>query len=309
MSQMLTTPLFSRLIKLTSLLKLKHQPAASLSNFGSRQDRKRFYKNVSVCESFSNAMQTPKLYEINLDKKKLKTPSGKLFQVDNEHLAHMISHEWNSQLDTIKQTTMHLTSLVNTCMDNPNKLTKEGLIANLNDYLQTDTVLYFDSNSIEKLDQLQETKWRPIVDWFNARFNSNLLVQKEIGQLNENVNTVAQNAHKLTGKQNEFEAYLHKNFDLNTMIAFNYMCECLKSVILAVALLERRVESVEEACELANLEQAFQFEKWGKVEWYHDINEQELRSRVSAGLLFVYLSNSSKYLVVRNTHVDAASFV
>ena len=68
--------------------------------------------------------------------------------------------------------------------------------------------------------------------------------------------------------------------------------------MLAVALLERRVESVEEACALANLEQSFQFDKWGKVEWYHDINEQELMSRVSAGLLFIYLSSSSKYLTV-----------
>ena len=99
----------------------------------------------------------------------------------------------------------------------------------------------------------------------------------------------------------KFRAYLERNFDFKTLIAFNYMCECLKSVMLAVALLERRLQSVDEACLLANLEQSFQFDKWGKVEWYHDINEQELVSRVSAGLLFVYLSSSSKFLIVNSS--------
>ena len=61
----------------------------------------------------------------------------------------------------------------------------------------------------------------------------------------------------------KFRSYLERNFDFKTLVAFNYMCECLKSVILAVALLERRVTSVEEACALANLEQSFQFDRWG----------------------------------------------
>ena len=108
----------------------------------------------------------------------------------------------------------------------------------------------------------------------------------------------------------QFQQYLEANFDFANMVALNYMCECLKSVVLAVALLERRVSSVEEACELANLEQAFQFDKWGKVEWYHDVNEQELTSRVSAALLFIYLSKSSKYLIAREaTSLDQARFV
>ena len=156
-------------------------------SIGSRKEPKRFYKEVTVTESFGHeAPNRVKMYEINLDKKKLKTPTGSLFQVDNEHLAHMISHEWLSQTNTIKQTTMHLTSLVNTCTDNPNKLTKESLIANICEYLHTDTLLYFDGGasinvrSDEKLDAMQEMKWRPLVDWFNTRFDTDLPIHKHI---------------------------------------------------------------------------------------------------------------------------------
>lgn len=158
------------------------QPISSSmgAGFGSRKEPKRFYQQVNVCES-SLSDTSLKMYEINLDKKKLKTPSGTLFQVDNEHLAHMIANEWLSQTHTIKQTTMHLTSLVNTSTDNPNKLTKETLIGSLCEYLFTDTLLFFDTDGgDEKLDRIQEEKWRPLVEWFNAKFDMKLSIQKQI---------------------------------------------------------------------------------------------------------------------------------
>lgn len=62
---------------------------------------------------------------------------------------------------------------------------------------------------------------------------------------------------------NSFEKYLNSNFDLNSLIAFNYISESLKSVILTVALLERFVPSVDEACVLTNLEQFHQYDQWG----------------------------------------------
>lgn len=262
-----------------------------------RKEKTRFYKQVSVCESFGSDSKR-KLYEINLDKRKLRTPGGNLFQVDNELLAHMISFEWQSQHESIKQYSMHMTSLTNTCLDNPSKLTKEALLSNINDYLETDTIIYFDTNSLEKLDHLQEAKWRPLVDWFNAKYpDLDIKVKKEIEEPLINYDD------KFSIDKNSFFKYLNKNFDLSTLIAFNYIVECLKSVILTLALLERRIGSVDEACELAMLEQKHQYDQWGKVEWYHDINEVELRSRVSAALLFIYLSNSSKYLVKRNLNV------
>lgn len=54
------------------------------------------------------------LYEINLDRKKLKTPAGKLFTVPNEALAIAVATEWDMQKDTLKFYTMHLVRLSGT---------------------------------------------------------------------------------------------------------------------------------------------------------------------------------------------------
>ena len=47
-------------------------------------------------------------FEINLDKRKLKTPSGKVFRVPNEALALAVATEWNMQEKVIKRHSMHL---------------------------------------------------------------------------------------------------------------------------------------------------------------------------------------------------------
>ncbi len=64
-----------------------------------------------------------------------------------------------------------------------------------------------------------------------------------------------------------FETYLQQNFGLNSMIAFNYIAECLKSVVLTVALLDRFLPDVETTCELSNLEQQHQYDQWGKFKF------------------------------------------
>lgn len=55
------------------------------------------------------------LYEVNLDRRKLKTPSGKLFTVPNEALAIAVATEWDAQKDSIKFYTMHLVQLYRKC--------------------------------------------------------------------------------------------------------------------------------------------------------------------------------------------------
>ena len=50
-------------------------------------------------------------YEINLDKRKLKTPMGNLFRVPTESLAVAVMTEWHAQQDTIKRHSMHMVTL------------------------------------------------------------------------------------------------------------------------------------------------------------------------------------------------------
>lgn len=190
--------------------------------------------------------------------------------MDNELLASMIANEWRSQGSHIKLNTMHLSSLTNTTLDNPNKLAPSDLIRNINEYLSTDTLLYFESAASSSSDsnrllEIQEREWRPLVDWFNAVFVDARL---KINRGGDDDSLIGNSSSE------SFNHYLKSDFTLSTLIAFNYMIECLKSVILSVALLEKRLESVDQCVRLTLLEQSHQWQNWGKVEWYHDIHEQ-----------------------------------
>ncbi|GBO05290.1 hypothetical protein AVEN_144493-1 [Araneus ventricosus] len=64
---------------------------------------KRFYRSVHVSESDGR-------YEISLDKRKLKTPSGTLLQLPNEALAAAVATEWDLQQKIIQRHNMHIVS-------------------------------------------------------------------------------------------------------------------------------------------------------------------------------------------------------
>lgn len=64
------------------------------------------FKNYFKC--FLLFFNVGGLFEINLDRRKLKTPGGKLFTVPNEALAIAVATEWDAQKDMLKFYTMHL---------------------------------------------------------------------------------------------------------------------------------------------------------------------------------------------------------
>jgi len=260
--------------------------ASQLGSSASRKDRKRFYRDVSV-QQVNDAN-----YEITLDGRALRTPGGQRFTLHNTLFAEMVAEEWRAQTDTIKPNTMHLTAIVNTATDNPNKLNRETIVASLKDYLLTDTVLFFDdvNDANAKLNENEERRWTPLVNWFNTRFpDANLTIQRDAVLL-EDITELVINP----SKDCSFSKYMLGSYDFASLIAFTFMSEGLKSVILSTALVEQQLPcGVEEACELANLEQIHQYENWGKVDWYHGVNESELRARVSAALICIKL-NSAK---------------
>ncbi|RXG73053.1 ATP synthase mitochondrial F1 complex assembly factor 2 [Armadillidium vulgare] len=97
--------------------------------------RKRFFKNVTVAG-------TQDTFEINLDHRKLKTPSGNILQ----------------------------TGLSFTIIDNPQHVSKPDIVSNILEYLPTDTLL-FKEGSKEDFLKIQSEEWDPIIDWFNKKFD------------------------------------------------------------------------------------------------------------------------------------------
>ncbi|XP_056638456.1 ATP synthase mitochondrial F1 complex assembly factor 2 [Diorhabda carinulata] len=248
------------------------------SNVGKLQIRnyasppKRFYKNTGI-------LRTENKFEVCLDERRLKTPNGNIFTVESEPLALAVAAEWNAQKDKIIQSSMHLTMLCNSALDNPNNLTKYDVISYIVNYLDTDTILYQSDNE-EELFKLQTQEWDPIIDWFNKLHGLNLkkCIHMDVPAISD------QDKNLLT------KHLLSYNFEC--LFGLMYGVDTLKSVILTLACVEKYIIP-QKAVLLSRLEEEYQTGLWGRVEWAHDLNQQDLQARLSAVILFVYFNSQS----------------
>lgn len=240
---------------------------------------RRFYKRTSILQSNGK-------FEISLDNRKLKTPSGSTFFVESEPLAIAVSNEWMNQKENIERSNMHLTSLCNTVIDNPNKVQKVDMINYMLNFIQTDTVLFHSSDEPRLLD-VQQKEWGTIVEWFNKEFDTQLCPTTgfEVQQVNEET------------KMN-ISRYL-SSYNDDALHGFTYAVDTLKSIVLAFACVKQKLD-VETAVHYSRLEEEFQLGHWGRVEWAHDLSQQELQARLAAAIFFIYC-NSSSYLVKQKT--------
>ncbi|ETN68733.1 ATP12 chaperone protein [Necator americanus] len=76
------------------------------------------------------------------------------------------------------------------------------------------------------------------------------------------------------------------------LTGLQYAVESLKSVLLPYSMVTFKLQA-EEAVHHAMLEQKTQSETWGSVEWAHGMEEEELKTRVAASVLFVYFNSNA----------------
>uniref|UniRef100_A0A1I8BZN0 ATP synthase mitochondrial F1 complex assembly factor 2 n=1 Tax=Meloidogyne hapla TaxID=6305 RepID=A0A1I8BZN0_MELHA len=214
-------------------------------------------------------------FVIKLDNNYLKSPAGNILLIKSEPLALLISNEWNlKNRDGLgNKSSMHFTAL-----DNPHGETCDSVIEKLIGYLNTDTLLYF-SDSQTSLFDVQQKQWLPIIKWINLKLKINLQQATEFFEPPK----ISKNC-----KQNLKQFLSFYNFP--SLCAINYGAESLKSLILTIAAIDNYL-SIEEAVNAANLEQIWQSKIWGSFEWHHNVEQLELRSRISAAILFVYLNS------------------
>ncbi|GAA6101054.1 ATP synthase mitochondrial F1 complex assembly factor 2 [Tachysurus ichikawai] len=236
-------------------------------------ERKKFYQDVRISQGEGGQ------FEINLDRRKLKTPGGKLFTVPNEALAIAVATEWDVQKDTLKFYTMHLTTLCNTALDNPTQRDKDQMISAVLKFLETDTICYRVDDP-PGLVELQKNEWDPVMDWIEKRYNV------VIGSSSNIMGPQIPEKTKETFRQHL------KSYNLWSLTGLEYVISQLKSLILSFGLIDRHL-TVEQAVLLSRLEEEFQIQHWGNVEWAHDYDMYDLRSRTAAGALFVHLSSES----------------
>lgn len=236
-------------------------------------------KNVDVTISREEDDRQP-VYRIKVGESTLKTPGKQILAVPDESLALAIANEWKTELRKKKfnLTNMHLTTLAYTAIDNPFKESNEDIVNSILEYLKFDTIRYRDVEN-EELLRWQSRHWDPLIGWFEHKYDCHLSI--DYGDI-----IGASSLPDITIDT------MHRNlvsYQRWPLVGLNFVTRNLKSLVLTTCLMNRFLP-VDKAVEMARLETRFQIEKWPRVEWEHDLDEQCTNARVAAGTLFYHLT-------------------
>ncbi|XP_072794644.1 ATP synthase mitochondrial F1 complex assembly factor 2 isoform X2 [Vicugna pacos] len=174
---------------------------------------------------------------------------------------------------------MHLTTLCNTALDNPTQRDKDQLIRAAVKFLDTDTICYRVEEP-EALAELQRREWDPVAEWAERRYSV------EIGSSTSILGP------SIPARTREVLASHLASYSMWALQGIEFVVTQLKSIVLTLGLLDRHL-TVEQAVLLSRLEEEYQIQRWGSIEWAHDYERQELRARTAAGTLFVHLCSES----------------
>lgn len=260
----------------TFRFKLLHQIVNKRMSSYLSMHRKRFYREA-------HALPDPEgRYYIQLDGKTIKTPLMNKLHAPTLPLALGICNEWNMQVKTIDTHAMPLTSICNTTIDNPTKISKTDLISALTVFLHTDTICCT-AEGPDSLIERQTEKWTPVREWFAKRYNVTLQASSDLFSLEQDVTTI----EKMNEELNSLNAWQLSG--LQTAV------DGIKSLVLPLAVVEDEI-SVEEAVYLSRLETEFQMEKWGRFDGVHDVDRFNQETSLAAGVLFYQLASTTGIL-------------
>ncbi len=180
---------------------------------------------------------------------------------------------------------MHLTGLANVCIDNPTGVSREALADSVLNYLDTDTLLFFSEDN-EELLQRQEATWKPIIEWFCERHKVQLSPTRSAA--------VTSQPDFGDGAREAVKRYL-VSFCPEALQGFSFGADAVKSVLLMCAVVDKQL-TVEEAVSLGRLELKVQTERWGNVEWAHDLEMHDTTARLAAAAMFMQLNTTAHQL-------------
>lgn len=137
---------------------------------------KRFYKIVTIARALGG-------FEIHLDGKPVKMPSGATLCVPNEALATAVMLEWAGQETDIIPDSMPLTQILITGHDRVGR-ERAAMERAVLGYLDTDLLCYRATLPVETAKRQAET-WNPWLQWFEKKFSVRL-------HTTENLQAIAQ---------------------------------------------------------------------------------------------------------------------
>lgn len=222
---------------------------------------RRFYQSVSVQPTGDEGT-----WHVTLDERKLRTPKGSALDLPTKALADAIAEEWEAQEEHMKPHDMVMTTLGCTAVDLVGKQ-RDETITRMMPYLETDTICFEEDDASASglslpgsgdLLKLQQAEWGPVRAWFEQRFGVKVALAQGISLPAHPEATIA------TVKE-----ALHR-YDNWELTCVEQATTSAKSLITAVALVEKEGATAEDALRWSNLEEFYQIERWGLVEGEHD---------------------------------------
>ncbi|VDK23048.1 unnamed protein product, partial [Taenia asiatica] len=243
---------------------------------------RRFYKNVWVAKgvcTVDDATETG--FEVFLDKSRLRTPGGNVFSVPHEGLALAVANEWESQKEHIERFTLPLTTICSHVIDNPTERSKEVIVNGIMEYADTDTICYRVETPEELLAE-QESQWGTVLDFVESRYHFRPPV------------TTGFSSACIPKESRDFISRYLLSFNRWGLVGFQTCVENLKSLWLTLAVVDGFLTSQRAE------------RRWGSVEWFHEVDEVEVNTRVAAGLLVVLTSHARRSIKQKSAKGAAA---
>ncbi len=203
----------------------------------------RFYDKVEYAEVSGG-------FAVHLDGRPVKTPSGNLLLVPTREAIKILADEWQAQQERIDPLTMPVTRLVNAALDGVAKSMNE-VRGDIVRFAGSDLLCYR-ADSPEKLIELQQKHWNPILDWVQ-------LLLGERFDLAEGVVYQTQPA----GTINAFASQLDTiNHPIVLACLHSVTSQC-GSAIIALAIWKDAIER-DAAWKAAHVDEDWQISQWGE---------------------------------------------
>lgn len=212
-------------------------------------------------------------YQVRLDQRPVKLPSGAPLSVPQLRLATAIAQEWGAAGQTFSPHDLPLTQFVCTAQERVAPQRAE-IIRQLVAYGLNDLLCYR-AGDPPSLHARQCAAWDPWLDWMEATYQIRLTTTVGLMPITQPPHTAAKLQAVLERRSND------------QIAALGVLIPALGSFVLGLATADNQLGPAP-ACEIATLDERWQAEKWGDDP--HDIaKRQTVQREVAQATLFLGL--------------------
>ena len=228
----------------------------------------KFYEKVNATPAEDGT------WRVTLDDRVLRTPKRNEYGFATKSLAVAVAMEWEAQTDRVAPFTMPLTGLSATAIDHMGDAETRNLhVETLLKHFRTDAVRVRSED--EGVRARQAATHDPIVRW----------AEKEFGPVEVSDSIFGPETSE--GTLETLRKRLHSMCPWELTCAFA-LSAATKSLLIGLKTLRGEL-TVEEAIAAARVEEEAQIEEWGLVEGGHDLDQLDIKVKVSAPVMLMKL--------------------